>query len=118
MKEYLTYMDYEARLEYDPDDDSFFGIVTNIPDTIHFQGRSIDELREEFKNSVDVYLKHCEKIGKTPNKPYSGKFVLRVPPELHRKLAESARDSRLSLNALATRLLEASLAHDAPTRQR
>lgn len=108
MRDYLTYNGYEAKLEYDAEDDSFFGIVTNIQDTIHFQGRSIKELRDEFKNSVDVYLKHCKKIGKDPNKPYSGKFVLRVPPELHRRLAESAREANESLNAFATRVLETS----------
>lgn len=109
MKDYLTYKGYEAKLEYDSEDDSFFGIVTNIRDTIHFQGRSIEELKTELKNSVEVYLKHCKKIGKDPDKPYSGKFVLRVPAEVHRSLAESARDANESLNALATRLLTASV---------
>lgn len=69
MKEHLAYNGYEAKLEYDSEDDSFYGIVANIPDTIHFQGRSVEELREEFKNSVEVYLAHCKKIGKEPNKP-------------------------------------------------
>jgi len=64
MENYLACEGYEARLEYDAQDDSFFGIVANIPDTIHFTGRSIEELREEFKNSVAVYLTHCRKIGK------------------------------------------------------
>lgn len=108
MKEHLTYKGYEAKLEFDGEDDSFYGIVTNIADTIHFQGSSIKELREEFKNSVEVYLAHCEKIGKAPDKPFSGKFVLRVPPELHRRLAESARGSNESLNAFATRVLASS----------
>lgn len=108
MKEHLTYNGYEARLEYDSEDDSFFGIVTNISDTIHFQGHSIEELREEFKNSVDVYLAHCEKIGKPPQKPFSGKFVLRVSPDLHRRLTETARENGESLNALASRALESS----------
>ncbi len=106
MKESLSYNGYEAKLDYDAEDDSFYGIVTNIPDTIHFQGRSIDELREEFKISVETYLEHCAKIGKDPNRPYSGKFVLRVSPELHRRLAESAKGANESLNALATRILE------------
>lgn len=108
MKDHLSYKGYEARLEYDQEDDSFFGVVTNIRDTIHFQGRSIDELHEAFRDSVEVYLNHCERIGKEPNKPYSGKFVLRVSPELHRRLAESASASNESLNAIATRILESS----------
>lgn len=66
MNEHLTYKGYEAKLEYDAEDDSFFGIVTNTPDTIHFQSRSIDGLHIEFKNSVEDYLKHCKKIGKDP----------------------------------------------------
>lgn len=108
MKDILSYKGYEARLEYDTGSDEFFGIVTNIPDTIHFQGRSIDELREEFKNSVEAYLAHCKKIGKSPQKPYSGKFVLRVSPDLHRRLAEAARKNDESLNTLASRALESS----------
>jgi predicted HicB family RNase H-like nuclease len=74
---------------------------------ITFQGRTVDELKGAFRESVDDYLEFCASRGEEPDKPYSGRFLLRVDPELHRKLVELSTDEGESLNTwIASRLGE------------
>jgi predicted HicB family RNase H-like nuclease len=80
--------------------------MLNLQDVIHFQGRSIDELHQSLNDSVEDYLAWCAAEGKTPEKPFTGKFVLRLPPELHRKLSTRAQAEDLSLNQWITNVLE------------
>ncbi|MBD5642260.1 MAG: type II toxin-antitoxin system HicB family antitoxin [Desulfovibrio sp.] len=82
-----------------------FGQVLGIADLISYEGQSVQELKEDFKNGVDDYLDHCKQTGKEPGKPYSGKFTLRIDPELHAKLAAYAKLSGKSLNQYAEQLL-------------
>jgi predicted HicB family RNase H-like nuclease len=67
-------------------------------DTITFAGRSVDELRAAFRESVDDYLEMCERKGRRPDHPYSGTFSLRLGPQLHRAAAIEAARRGLSLN--------------------
>lgn len=92
--------DYIARVEYDPEDDVLHGEVLNLRDVITFQGRTIDELRQAFEDSVRDYVAFCREHGKEPEKPFSGRFVVRVDPELHREAAEMAARKHTSLNAV------------------
>jgi predicted HicB family RNase H-like nuclease len=73
---------------------------------ITFQGESVDELRRAFQESVDDYLDFCAARGEKPEKPYSGKFMLRIPPELHRKISLEAKSADKSLNSWVTDVLE------------
>ena len=82
-----------------------FGQVLGIADLISYEGQSVQELKEDFKNGVDDYLDQCKQTGKEPGKPYSGKFTLRIDPELHAKLAAYAKLSGKSLNQYAEQLL-------------
>ena len=94
----LTYKDYQGRFEYDPEADIFHGDVLHINDVITFQGRSIDELKAALADSVEDYLEFCAQKGKTPEKPYSGRFNVRITPELHQKAAHTAAIEGMSLN--------------------
>jgi predicted HicB family RNase H-like nuclease len=94
----LLYKGYQGVFEYDPETDIFHGDVVNLTDVITFQGRSIDELKRALADSVDDYLTFCAEKGKTPDKPYSGRFNLRLDPELHRRIAACAALSGKSLN--------------------
>lgn len=96
----------EAVVEYDPEAEIFHGEVVNLRDVVTFQGRSVDELKQAFEESVDDYLAFCEGQGEEPEKPFSGQFVVRVPPQLHRAAASAARRSGLSLNKWVARALE------------
>jgi predicted HicB family RNase H-like nuclease len=105
----MVYKGYEGHVEYDDEAGIFHGEVINIRDVITFQGRSVKELRKEFRESVDVYLDFCKRRGEEPEKPFSGKFVVRIPAELHRQVYTSARRSGKSLNAWVREVLDRAL---------
>lgn len=97
----LEHGDYIARVEYDPEDDVLHGEVLNLRDVITFQARGVDELRRAFAESVADYVAFCQEHGKEPQKPFSGRFVVRLDPELHREAAEVAARQGRSLNTIA-----------------
>jgi len=98
MKNAMTHKGYSARIEFDAEDRIFFGCIVGIRDIITFHGETVDELEKAFKEAVDDYLATCEKLGVKPNKPYSGKLTLRIPPNVHASIATAAETSGKSLN--------------------
>lgn len=105
----MTYKGYAARVEYSDDDACFVGHIAGISDIIGFHAESVEELRAAFHQAVDDYIATCKKAEINPKKPYSGKIMLRVSPELHAKIAMLASAKNMSLNAFATETLEHSL---------
>jgi predicted HicB family RNase H-like nuclease len=99
------YKGYTGIMEIDEEAGIIFGKVIGLRDVITFQGESVAEARNAFEESVDSYLKFCAERGEEPEKPYSGRFVVRVKPEIHRALANAAEAKNTSLNALAEKLL-------------
>jgi predicted HicB family RNase H-like nuclease len=95
----MTYKGYEAVAEFDEDAGIFSGEVINTRDVITFQGSSVKELSKAFKDSVDDYLEFCAKRKEAPEKPFSGTLSLRLPPEVHRRIAVEARRKNKSLNS-------------------
>ena len=102
----MEYKGYQGEVEFDAEAGVFHGEVINIRDVITFEGSSVDELQQAFRDSVDDYLEFCQSRGEQPDKPYSGQFIVRVPPELHRKLATYARAEDKSLNRFVREVLE------------
>ncbi len=102
----LNYKSYTAKIEFDPEDNILFGNIIGIRDTVGFHGESVAELKEAFQEAVDFYLESCEKAGREPNKPFSGKFVVRVNSSLHSQIAETAVHSGKSLNQWVTDTLK------------
>jgi predicted HicB family RNase H-like nuclease len=96
----MEYKGYSAKVVFDEDANVFHGEVINLRDVVTFEGETVDELRQAFQDSVDDYLEFCAERGEEPEKPYSGKFVVRVEPELHMRLAIEARKRGVSINAL------------------
>jgi predicted HicB family RNase H-like nuclease len=70
----MEYKGYLSRIEFDDEANIFHGEVINIRDVITFQGKSVDELRETFEDSVEDYLAFCAKRGEEPDKPFSGRL--------------------------------------------
>ncbi|MBQ9453502.1 MAG: type II toxin-antitoxin system HicB family antitoxin [Desulfovibrio sp.] len=105
MKNAMTYKGYAGTVEYSEEDNILFGRIAGIDDIVSYEGESVTELRKEFQASVDDYLEHCKQIGKEPNHPYSGKFVLRLDPSLHARLAAQAKAVGKSLNQYAVDVL-------------
>ncbi len=102
----MTYNGYHARIEFDAEDEVFFGRIAGISDVVGFHGDSVVELKEAFHEAVDDYLETCRKIGTEPRRPYSGKMMFRVAPEVHRRAALAAELSGKSLNQWAEEVLE------------
>ena len=101
----IEYKGYVGRIEFDPDTNLLHGEVVGTRDVITFDGRSVDEIRQAFQDSVEDYLELCRERGEDPDRPYSGELVLKVDPELHRRLSELAGASGKSLDAwIAERL--------------
>ncbi|MCS5583740.1 MAG: type II toxin-antitoxin system HicB family antitoxin [Pseudomonadales bacterium] len=81
----MEYKGYVAQVEFDDKAEVFHGQVINTVDVITLQGTSVPELRKEFENSLEVYLGFCRKLNQEPEKPFSGKLMLRLSPQIHRK---------------------------------
>jgi predicted HicB family RNase H-like nuclease len=94
----MAYKNYIAHVEYDDEAEIFHGEVINTRDVITFQGKSVNELKKALADSIEDYLAFCDERGETPDKPFSGKFNLRLDPEIHREAAIAAREGGLSLN--------------------
>jgi predicted HicB family RNase H-like nuclease len=102
----LTYKGYAARIDFDAEDRLFVGRIAGINDIVGFHGDSVDELTAAFEEAVDDYLASCAKIGKSPEKPYSGKVMFRIRPEIHARAALAAQLAGKSLNQWAEDVLE------------
>jgi predicted HicB family RNase H-like nuclease len=107
----MSYKGYAARIEYDNEDHVFTGRIAGIRDVVSFHGTSVDELEQAFRESVDDYLDACKKIGQLPNKPASGRLMLRVPPEVHSAALVAAQVSGLSLNQWAMETIQRAALH-------
>ncbi|SHI06662.1 type II toxin-antitoxin system HicB family antitoxin [Marivita hallyeonensis] len=102
----MTYQGYSARVAYDDADQIFIGHIAGIRDRIGFHADTVSDLRDAFHEAVDDYLETCAKVGKEPQKAYSGQVMFRVSPEVHRKAALAAELEGKSLNQWAEEVLE------------
>lgn len=98
MANMIEYRGYTGQFHYEEGDDNFHGTVLGLRDIIHFQGSCIAELRQSLQESIDDYLHWCEEEGIAPEKPYTGKFVVRLAPDLHRRISLQAKAAGVSLN--------------------
>lgn len=105
MNNTMTCKGYTARIEFDPEDNIFFGRVLGVHDIITFHGETVTKLRTDFEAAIEHYLKVCKKQGISPEKPASGKLMLRVPPEVHGAAMVAAQSEGKSLNQWATEVL-------------
>ncbi len=102
----MTYKGYTARIDYDERDNIFAGRILGIRTIISFHGDTVDQLRAEFELAIKDYLADCKDQGIHPDKPASGKLLLRVPPEIHGRALVAAQAAGKSLNQWATEVLE------------
>ena len=105
----LNYNGYTGRVEFDDEAGLFHGEVLGLRDVVTFQGKSVEGLEHAFRDSIDDYLAFCEERGEEPGRPFSGRLMVRLPPELHREVYLRARREGQSLNQWITdRLAKAS----------
>jgi predicted HicB family RNase H-like nuclease len=102
----MKYKGYIARIEYDEEDRIFVGHLAGIKDIVGFHGITVDELEDAFHESVDNYIAISEETGRPVQKPYSGKLMLRVSPDVHAAVATAAEVHGKSINQWASDVLD------------
>lgn len=105
MTDVLTHKGYSAKIEFDADDRIFFGNIAGIRDGVGFHADTVDGLIAAFHEAVDDYIETCAKVGKSPDRSYSGKLLLRVDPALHQRIVLASELSGRSLNQLGEEAL-------------
>lgn len=101
----LEHRGYVGVAQYEPDERAFHGDVVGLRDVLHFSGQSVDELEASFRDAVDGYLAFCAADGVAPEKPMSGRILLRTTPDLHRQLTVAAARAGQSVNTFAVEAL-------------
>lgn len=101
----MNYKGYAARIEYDERDRIFVGHLAGVRDIIGFHATSVDALEAAFHEAVDDYTDACRKLKQAPERPASGRVLLRIPPELHADAIRAAELAGESLNQWATNAL-------------
>lgn len=103
----ITYRGYRAIVEFEPEDGVFAGRLLGVNDVIGFHAESVAGIRVAFHEAVEDYIETCARIGKAPERPYSGKVMFRVDPRVHANAALAAQLSGMSLNQWAEDKLRA-----------
>ncbi|GHT60171.1 antitoxin HicB [Bacteroidia bacterium] len=109
--EKLEYKGYLGSIEYSPKDNYFYGSVLGIPKNlaITYEGENATDLVLDFKNGVDSYLEFCKERGAKPHKSYNGVLNIRIPSEIHCKIAVIAENSGKSINSFIRESIESKL---------
>lgn len=101
----MTFKGYAARVEYDADDEVFVGRIAGIADVVGFHADTVEDLKAAFHEAVEDYIQTCAKAGKAPQKPFSGRLMLRVDPKVHADAMRAAELAGQSLNAWSEQVL-------------
>ena len=110
---HLKYKGYIGSVEYSEADNCLCGKVLGmLKDSITYEGRSIDELREDFQAGIDSYLEGCEEMGIAPRKGFNGVLNVRIPSEIHCRLAIMAEQNATTINAIICNSIERELGTD------
>ena len=96
----LEHKGYTGQVEFDGEAGIFHGEVLDTRDVITFQGTTVDEIEQAFQDSVDDYIEFCSERGEEPDRPFSGRLMVRLSSDLHRRLYVEARRYGKSLNQL------------------
>ena len=102
----IIHKGYIAKIEFDEDDKVLHGRILGIRDVITFEADSVEGAIAAFEESVDDYLAFCKERNKEPEKPFSGKFNLRIDPDLHRGISLLAAANDISMNSWAIRAIK------------
>jgi len=118
MSNTMSYRGYTASMTFDTEDKIIVGRVLDVDDIISFHGESVSEFETNFHMVVDDYISACEQLGSAPEKPASGKLMLRVAPNVHAAALKAAARGGMSLNKWAEQALSAASRKTAGQRQR
>jgi predicted HicB family RNase H-like nuclease len=97
----MSYKGYTVSMVFDAEDKVIVGRVQDIDDIISFHGESVAEFESNFHMAIEDYLAASKQLGSPPEKPASGKVMLRIAPEVHAAALKAAARSGTSLNKWA-----------------
>lgn len=106
MKNLMKYREYLGSVNYNDEDEIFYGKVEYIRSLISYEGHDVASLRASFHEAIDDYLELCQHQGIAPEKPFKGSFNVRPGATLHRRAAIAAKERGINLNQLVTEALE------------
>jgi predicted HicB family RNase H-like nuclease len=101
----FTYKNYTAKVEVDTETKRLRGRVLNIHDAVHFEGETVESTEQEFHRAIEDYLQLCQRSGKDPEKPFSGKLPFRTTPDTHRAIHQAAALEDKSINSWMEEML-------------
>lgn len=112
--DYLEYKGYKGSVEYRKEDNCLCGKVQGMANKalILYEGTTIDELRKDFEDGIDSYLKGCMADGIEPVKPFNGKLNLRMSSDLHARVAVFAASSGMTINDFINKAITNELRHE------
>ena len=106
MSNAMTHLGYSAKVEYSEEDGCFVGRIAGIRAIVGFHADTVTGLRKAFHSAVENYLGVATQRGEQPEKPFSGRMMLRLPSQLHARVNSAAERSGVSVNQWATQALE------------
>jgi len=110
-KDVLNYRGFIGSVHFSADDSIFYGKIEGITDLVTFEGETVRELTEAFHYMVDEHIKDCEAENIAPEKSYKGSFNVRLTPELHKRIAVSAKMRGITINKYVYEALNETLSH-------
>ena len=111
MKDILNYKGFIGSVHFSADDNVFYGKVEGINDLVTFEGETVTGLTQAFRHVVDEHIKDCEAENIAPEKSYKGNFNVRISPELHRRIAVTAKMKGVSINKFVSEALSKTVEH-------
>ena len=106
----LSYKGYYGSIEFSLEDYCLFGSLIGLENgAMTYEGNNLQELKNRFEETVDLYLLHCEECGIEPQKSFSGLFNVRVNPTLHQMITIRAKEKGMSINHFVKQALEREL---------
>jgi predicted HicB family RNase H-like nuclease len=106
MKDVLQYNGFIGSVHFNADDAVFYGKIEGISDLVTFEGESVTELQQAFREAIEDYIEICEQKRKPIHKSYKGNLNVKISSELHRKAMQKSLMLGISLNQFVTNAIE------------
>ena len=107
----MSYKGYSARIEFDAEDEILVGHLIGISDIVGFHAEDAAGIRKAFEEAVDSYV---DLAGESAQRPYSGKLMFRVDPDVHARAVARAKAAGMSLNQWGVRVIEQATQGETP----
>ena len=99
MDNIMRYKGYFAEIRYSDEDECFYGKVKGLKNAlILFEGKTVKELKKDFRNAIDEHIQMCKETNTDPEKQCKGSLNVRLGTELHTKAKMKSIEEHISIN--------------------